>query len=127
MGLPLTPLCCVMGMISEVILEEGYDSNIQFGSFIQYGVVEEDFSLMYEVEKTVIEVVTAEPGKSEEGEAVPVLTIYDIKKMKVMELRSALQAEGMTTNGLKAVLVSKLEETAEKNVPLIQNCAPEVI
>ena len=33
----------------------------------------------------------------------------------------------MTTNGLKAVLVSRLEETVEKNVPLIQNRAPEVI
>ena len=33
----------------------------------------------------------------------------------------------MTTNGLKAVLVSRLEEVVEKNVPLIHNCAPEVI
>ena len=34
----------------------------------------------------VIEVLTAEPGKSEESEAVPLLTSDDIKKMKVMEL-----------------------------------------
>ena len=47
--------------------------------------------------------------------------------MKVMELRSALQGRGMTKNGLKAVLVSRLEEAVEKNVPLMQNCAPEVI
>ena len=44
-----------------------------------------------------------------------------------MELQSALQARGTTTNGLKSVLVSSLEEVVEKNVPLIQNRAPEVI
>ena len=33
----------------------------------------------------------------------------------------------MTTNGLKAVLLSRSEEAVEKNVPLMQNCAPEVI
>ena len=50
---------------------------------------------MDEAEKTVIEVVTEESGESEEGEAVPVPTSNDIKNMKVMELRSALQAKGM--------------------------------
>ena len=86
MGLPLTPLCRVMGMPSEAILEEGYDSNLQFGPFIQDGLVEEEFASMDEEEKTVIEVVTAEPGESEEGKAVPVLTSDGINKMKVMEL-----------------------------------------
>ena len=33
----------------------------------------------------------------------------------------------MTTNGLKAVLLSRLEEAVEKNVTFIQNRAPEVI
>ena len=33
----------------------------------------------------------------------------------------------MTKNGLKAVLVSRLEEAVDKNVPLMQNRAPEVI
>ena len=61
MGLPLTPLCRVMGMPSEAILEERYDSDMQFVTFIQDGVVEE-FTSMDEEEKTVIEVVTAEPG-----------------------------------------------------------------
>ena len=55
------------------------------------------------------------------------MTSNDIKKMKFMELRSALQARGTTTNGLKSVLVSRLEETAEKNVTLMQNYVPEVI
>ena len=100
---------------------------MQSGPFIQDGVVEEEFASMDEVEKTVIEVVTAEPGESEEDEVVPVLTSDAIKKMKVMELRSALQERGITKNGLKAVLVSRLEEAVEKNVPLIQNCTPEVI
>ena len=68
-----------------------------------------------------------EPGESEEGEAVPVLTSNDIKKMKIMEFRSALQARGMTENGFKSVLASRLEEAVEKNVTLIQNRAPEVI
>ena len=91
-GLPIIPLCQVMGMPSEAILEEGYDSDKQFGLFIQDGVVEEEFASMDEVEKMVIELVTAEPDESEEGKFVPVLTSDDIKKMKVMELRSALQA-----------------------------------
>ena len=33
----------------------------------------------------------------------------------------------MTTNGLKAVLVSRLEDAFKKNVTLLQNRAPEVI
>ena len=49
MGLPLTPLFRVMGMPSEAILEEGYDSDMQFFPFIQYGVAEEDFASMNEV------------------------------------------------------------------------------
>ena len=84
MGLPLTPLSCIMEMPSEVILEEGYDSDMQFGPFIQDGVVEEEFASVEEEEKTVTEMVTAEPGESEEGEAVPVLKSDDTKKMKVM-------------------------------------------
>ena len=51
MGLPLTPLFRVMGMPSEAILEEGYDSDMQFGLFIQDGVVEEEFASMDKVEK----------------------------------------------------------------------------
>ena len=51
MGLPITPLFRVMGMPSEAMLEEGYDSGMQFGPFIQDGVVEEEFASMDEVEK----------------------------------------------------------------------------
>ena len=124
MVLPLTPLCRVMEMPSEAILEEVYDRDMQFGPFIQYGLLEEQFASIDEVEKTVIEVVTAEPCKSEEGEAVPVLTSDDIKKMKVTELRNSLQARGMTKNVLKVVLVSRLDEAVDKNVSLMQSCAP---
>ena len=108
MGLPLTHLCCVMEMPSEAILEEGYDSDMQFGPFIRYELVEEDFASMYEEEKTFTEVVTEETVRIEEGEDVPVLTSTDINKMKVMELLSALKASGMTTKGPKSVLVSRL-------------------
>ena len=66
MGVPLTLLCRVMGMPSEAISEEGYDSDMHFGPFIQDGVVEEEFASTYGVEKTAIEVVSAEPGESEE-------------------------------------------------------------
>ena len=59
---------------------------MQFSPFIQDGVVEEEFVSMDEAEKTVIELEKEEPGKSEESEAVPVLTSDNIKKMKVMEL-----------------------------------------
>ena len=55
------------------------------------------------------------------------MTSDDIKKMKFMELQSDLQARGTTKNGLKAALVSRLEEAFEKNVQLIHNHAPEVI
>ena len=76
---------------------------MQFGPFIQDGVVEKEFALMDEEEKKVIEVVTSEPGDSEDGKAVFVLTSNDIKKINVMELQSALQARGMKTYGLKEV------------------------
>ena len=55
------------------------------------------------------------------------MTSDDIKRMKVMKLQSDLQARRITTNGLKAVLVSRLEEAVKNNVPLMKNCAPEVI
>ena len=71
--------------------------------------------------------MTEETGESEEGKAVLVMTSDDIKKMKFMELQSSFQARVMTTNRLKAVLVSRLEEAVEKNVTLIHNHAPEVI
>ena len=119
MGLLLPPPFRVMEMPSESLLQEGYDSDMQFGPFIQDGVLEEEFASMDEVEKNVIEVVTQEPGDSEECKYAPVLKIDDIKKMKVMELRRALKARGMTKNGLKALLVSRLEEATEKNVPLM--------
>ena len=64
MGLPLTPPYRVMEMPSEALLEEGYDRNMQFGLFIQDGLVEEEFASMDEVEKTVIEVVTLEPDNN---------------------------------------------------------------
>ena len=54
MGLTLTPLCRIIGIPSEAILVEGYDSDMKFGPFIQDGVVEEDFASMDEVEKMVI-------------------------------------------------------------------------
>ena len=46
MGLPLTPLSRVTEMTSEAISEEGYDSDLQFGLFIQDEVVEEEFASM---------------------------------------------------------------------------------
>ena len=55
------------------------------------------------------------------------MTSDDIKRMKVMKLQSDLQARRITTNGLKAVLVSRLEDAAKKNVPLMKNSVPEVI
>ena len=85
MGLSLTTACCVMDTPSESLLEEGYDINMQFCQFIQDGVVEEDFASIDEVEKIVVEVVTAEPGESEEGKAVPMLASDGIKKLKVMK------------------------------------------
>ena len=48
---------------------------------------------MYEKEKTVIEVVTAEPVNGEEGKAVPVLTSDDTKKMKVMSCKVPFKQE----------------------------------
>ena len=54
-------------MSSEAILEEGRDRNMQFSPFIQDGVVEEEFSSMNEEDKMVIEEVTTDPGKGEEG------------------------------------------------------------
>ena len=39
MGLPLTPLCRIMGMPNEAISEEVYDSDMQFVPFIQDVVV----------------------------------------------------------------------------------------
>ena len=126
MGLPQTPPQCVLIMPSDELLEEGYDSDMQHGPFLQHGVMEESFEIMDEVEKTATEDETAEPDEVVES-APPPLTSNAIKKMKVKELRTALEVRGLSKNGLKAVLVARLEDAVKNNVPLMQNCAPEII
>ena len=125
MGLPQTPPQRVLVMPNNELLEAGYDSNMQFGPFLQAGVAEESFASMNEAEKTAEEGEIAEPDEVAES-APPVLASDDIKKMKVAELRAALEIRGLQKNGLKAVLIARLEDAVKNNVPLMQNCAPEV-
>ena len=52
-------------------------------------------------------------------EAVDALNDDTIDKMKVLELRKELGLRGLSKNGIKGVLVKRLKEGIEKNVPLL--------
>ena len=51
----------------------------------------------------------------------PVLDDDTINKTKVAELRSALQACGMSRNGLKTVLIDRLKTSVSKGIAILQD------
>ena len=126
MGLPATPPSRVLNMPSIELIDQGYDSDMQIGPFFETGVADETFVSM---DEDVLEEV-APPAQVQEVEpetaSDPVLTSETIDKMKVAELRVALDARGMSKTGLKTVLIERLKAAVINAVPIVQDRPAEV-
>ena len=129
MGLPPTPTARVPVLPSEDAMDNGYDSDGQLGPFLQDGVSEETNFCMDEapvqgekapnVDGTEMAETTENADGSVVPEAVDALNDDAIDKMKVVDLRKELGMRGLSKNGNKGVLVKRLKEGIQKNVPLL--------
>ena len=120
-GLPITPPSRVLVMPSEVLTAESYASDYQVGPFVYRGVEEENLVSMDEVSLEAPEGIAV----LEEGgvELIPDSVLYDdtTKKMNVAKLRVALQACGISNNGLKTVLINRLKTVVVEGIAIIQD------
>lgn len=95
-------------------MEDGYDSDHQCGSFIQYGVVEEAYHNMDEVApEAPIEAipVVGDVGGEEASVVEEVEQVLDADKingMKVAELREELKKRGIKMTRKKEELQNRL-------------------
>ena len=109
-------------MPSEELMEAGYDTDHQCGPFVQNGVEDEEFYNMDEAApEAPIEAVPVleEGGDGDVAVAEIVLDEEAVGKLKVAELRDALQKRGLPITGLKAVLQTRLLEAVANNVPVV--------
>ena len=118
-GMPKTPPCRTLIMPDNETLEEGYDSDGNIGPFMSTNTEYEKFVSMDEVAPEAPTKVTPPPAPTMEPTAAPSLNDETIEKMKVAELRIALQARGLSKNGLKAVLIARLKTAVAAKVPLV--------
>lgn len=105
-GSSLAPPSCVLVIPSEELIAKGCNRNYQIGPFVERGVANENFVSMDEpppLETPEGLVVSPEGGVELSPE--PVLDDKKIKSMKVVELRVALQARGVSKNRLNEVLI----------------------
>ena len=128
MGLPPTPPSRQLKLPDEAMMDVGYDSDFAIGPFVQSGVEEECMVCMDEEEPELVEPIVTPIENAENSENLPTemavsvepeLTFALIDKMKVLDLRKHLEDRGMSKNGLKAVLVQRLKEAVQGNVPLL--------
>ena len=126
MGLPVTPPSRVLNMPSIALLDQGYDSDMQMGPFVETGVTDEAFVSMDEDVPEEVAQPLQVPEVVPETGSDPVLTSEMIDKMVVAELKVALDARGMSKIGLKAVLIERLKEAVKNAVPIVQDRPPEV-
>ena len=128
MGLPPTPVTRRPEMTNEETMDNGYDSDGQLGPFLENGVSDESNYCMDEVPlvrniDSTVPTENTENTKNDKNSSVPeaVAALNDaaIDKMKVAELRKELEMRGLSKNGNKSVLVSRLKEGVSKNVPLL--------
>ena len=120
-GVPTTPEGRVIQAINEDQIDQGYDSDGQRPPWegcegvIFDGPEEEEEPLPLEAEPSLPE------GGIAESFAENTITIEEVLKMKVSELKSELKNRGLDTKGKKPELVSRLKEAIEKGIPIIKN------
>ena len=102
-----------MKLLDDWAQDDGYDSDGQFGPFIEKGVKEEsDYAIDEVVPKIVNQNVENANNNTSETvvEAFDALNPSTIEKMKVVELRQELGMRGISKNGNKLSLVERLKE-----------------
>ena len=106
---------------SDEALEDGYDSDGQLGPFMGLNTEYERFVSMDEVAPEAPAEETPPPVAEVESAPEPALDEETMEKMKVAELRVALQARGLSKNGLKSILFDQLKAGIVEGVPLVAN------
>ena len=107
--MPHTPPRRMLVMPSDEALEGGYDSDGNVGKFLSADVEYENLVSMDEVAPEEPALLTPLPDNGMGSTPESVLDEETIKKMKVADVRIALEARGLSKNGLKAVLVDRLK------------------
>ena len=119
--MPHTPPRRVLVMPSDEALEGGYDSDGNVEPFLSTDVEYEILVSIYEVATEEPALLTPPPDNGVGSTPESVLEEETIKKMKVTDLRIALEARGLSKNGLKTVLIDRLEAAVGGGVPLIED------
>ena len=114
-------------MPSENLIAEVYDSDYQVVPFVERGVEEEKIVSMDEVPLEAPDGIAAPSEGRVELSSDPVLDDNTIKKMKVAEIRVALQARRISNNGLKEVLIDRLKTAVAEDVAILQDHPVEEI
>ena len=108
-------------MPSDNLIAEVYDSEYQVGPFVERGVEEENLFSMDEVPLEAPEGIAVPAECGVELIPDPVLDDNTTNKMNLAKLRVALQARGMSNNGLKAVLIDLLKTSVAEGVAILQD------
>ena len=126
-GMPQTPPHRVLVMPSDEALEDGYDSDGQLGPFMGLNTEYERFVSMDEVAPEAPAEETPPPVAEVESAPEPALDEETMEKMKVAELRVALQARGLSKNGRKIELFNRLKAAVADGVPLVADRPAEEV
>ena len=111
------------------MLEEGYDSDMQMGPFVQKGVEDEVFVDMDEeaLKEHPTFLVPGSDAQNLEDFSPVTLTNKQIDRMKVTGVRKELKKRGMFVNGLKNVLIERLKEAIKNNIQLLEDRPAEEV
>ena len=119
--MPHTPPRCVLVTPSDEASEGGYDSDGNVGPFLNADVEYENLVSVYEVASKEPSLLTTPPDNGVGSTPESVLDKENIKKMKVADLRIALEVCGLSNNGIKTVLIDQLKAAVGGAVPLIED------
>ena len=119
--MPHTSTHCVLVMPSDEALEGGYDSESNVGPFLSADVEYENLVSMDEVAPEEPALLPPPPDNGVGSTPESFLDKETINKMKVADLRIALEAHGLLKNGLKTVLMYQLKAAVGRGVPLIED------
>ena len=111
--------------INENMNESGYNSNGNVGLTRNTPGMKEDIN----VDKDEVVVWVSEPNEVKNNVTKNIgLTDDKIDKMKVSELKEALEARFLAKNGMKAVLISRLKKhTVANGMDIIENVDPNIV
>ena len=126
-GQPMTPEGRLIKPIDETAIDQGYDSD---GLRAPWEGAEEVSLDDPELEESPLPFGSSaslprEP--SPENVAEKSITMDEVMKMKVPELREELKKRGLSTKGNKAAYVDRMKDAIEKGLPLLENLTTEKV